>query len=90
MVDIKSYIFYLFKPVGLAKQNQGFGGFKKGFLLSNTRKSDSKKSKEISSAKTEKIEEVKKSEAGKANDPFVFSEVQDAIAAQMPLLKSKG
>ena len=74
----------------MQKPNQSFGGFKKGFLLSSAKKPDSKKSKKVTDIKGEKLEEVKKSNTEKTKDPLVFTEVQEALAAQMPLLKSKG
>ena len=73
-----------------SRQNQSFGGFKKGFLLSSAKQPASKESKQLSSAKAEALEEIKKSNHSKAKDPLVFDEVQETLASQMPLLKSKG
>jgi len=77
------------KSVDASRQNQSFGGFKKGFLLSSAKQPASKKSKQLSSAKAEALEEIKKSNHSKAKDPLVFDEIQETLASQMPLLKSK-
>ena len=73
-----------------SRQNQSFGGFKKGFLLSSAKQSASKKSEQLSSAKIEVLEEIKKPNPSKAKDPLVLDEVQETLASQVPLLKSKG
>eukprot|EP00112_Aurelia_sp_Birch-Aquarium-sp1_P005485 Seg1622.13 transcript_id=Seg1622.13/GoldUCD/mRNA.D3Y31 product="hypothetical protein" protein_id=Seg1622.13/GoldUCD/D3Y31 len=67
-----------------AKVETGFAGFKKGFLLGNSKGSTvaSKPCKE-----KKRIEEVQPSQ--QKENPLVFNEVQDALAAQMPLLQSK-
>lgn len=75
-------------------QSNNFGGFKKGFLLSNPKVTKSQtgggQATSSTNSSSEKIEEITRRDPSQAKDPLVFSEVQAALEAQMPLLKSKG
>ncbi len=67
-----------------------FGGFKKGFLLGKQEQSASKTPKSKETMEVRKIEELKPKANYEKENPLVFSEVQEALAKQMPLLQSKG
>eukprot|EP00794_Sanderia_malayensis_P000304 gene304-932_t len=67
------------------KQPATFGGFKKGFLLGK----QEQKCQKSASTKEKNIEELKPISKERMENPLVFSDVQEALASQMPLLKSK-
>lgn len=74
----------------MKKQGQGFAGFQKGFLNPRSKQPVSKENKKAAKASKKELDVVKIQKPSKLNDSLVFNEVQEALAAQMPLLKSKG